>query len=121
MRAPIFYGKVIEHKIALDNVARWRAYLASMEGRRIELVLREKRDVRSLNQNSYYHKIVIGYISEGTGHTPEETHEIIKQHFKIESTAKLKTQEFEDLMNRIRAWAKDFLDINIPLPNQIDY
>jgi len=121
MRSPIFYGKVVDHKVALDNVARWRAYLASMEGKRIELVLREKRDVRSGEQNKYYHAVVVGMISEYTGHTPEETHEILKKHFRIESTARLKTQEFEALMDRIRSWAGDMFGINIPLPNQVDY
>ena len=121
IRAPLFYGKVVDHKVALDNVARWRAYLASMEGKRIELVLREKRDVRSGEQNKYYHAVVVGMISEYTGHTPEETHEILKKHFRIESTARLKTQEFEALMDRIRSWAGDMFGINIPLPNQVDY
>ena len=121
MRSPIFYGQVKQGHIKLDNALRFKEYLVSFEGRRVELVLREKRDVRSGEQNKYYHAVVVGMISEYTGHTPEETHEILKKHFRIESTARLKTQEFEALMDRIRSWAGDMFGINIPLPNQVDY
>ena len=121
MRAPIFFGKVDKGRISLDNKARFAPYLASFEGKKIELVLREKRDIRSGEQNAYYHAVVISMITEETGHTPEEVQEIVKDHFCVRSTTTLTKREFEDLMQRVRGWAKEFLNIDIPLPNEVDY
>jgi hypothetical protein len=121
MRAPIFYGCVEGGRIVLDNKGRFTPYLQTFEGQRIELVLREKRTTRSDRQNSYYHAIVVQMISEKTGHSHDETHEILKKQFNIESTAKLKTSEFEDYLSVIKVWAAEFLDLPIPDPGTVDY
>lgn len=60
-------------------------------------------------------------ISDKTGDTPEDTHENMKRQFRIQSTAKLKTGEFEEYLESIRRWAAQFLELPIPDPNQVDY
>lgn len=90
---------------------------------------------RSNPQNRYYWSVVIGTISEETGYTPSEVHEIIKHKFLTEvrllnrkdkvvelkvsgSTANLDTKQFEELMSQIRIWASSELSIFVPEPNE---
>jgi len=121
MKAPIFRGKVEGGRIRLDNRDRFRPYLASFEGKRIELVLRERTEQRSEQQNAYYHAVVVKMISNDTGHDPEETHRTLKEHFKIGTTTKMKTVEFQEYIENCRRFAAEFLGLNIPDPDSVDY
>lgn len=122
MRVPIFYGWIKGGKIKLDNPARFTPFLQSLEGKRIELVLREKRDLRSVDQNAYYFGVVIRMISETTGFSEEETHEELKKRFNGgKSTTGMKTQEFEGYLAEIKRWAAEFLDLPIPDPHMVDH
>lgn len=91
---------------------------------------------RSNPQNKYYWSVCIGIISEHTGFTPEETHEILKYKFLkdgklikhrngniyteffTKSTAQLDTKEFEEYLSQIRIWASSDLGAYIPSPNE---
>ena len=121
MKPPIFRGKVENGRIRLDNKDRFRPYLQSFEGKRIELVLRERTETRSDQQNAYYHGVVVKMISDKTGHDPEETHQKLKEHFKVQTTTKMKTAEFQEYIENCRRFAAEFLEINIPDPDSVDY
>lgn len=121
LRAPIFRGRVENGRIKLDNKDRFRHYLASFEGKRIELILRERTVGRSARQNAYYHGVVVKMISDRTGCDPEETHQNLKEHFKVDTTTKMKTVEFQEYIERCRRFAAEFLELNIPDPDQIDF
>jgi hypothetical protein len=95
--------------------------MQGFEGRRVELILREKRTTRSDSQNAYYHKIIVDMLAEHTGHDHDEMHEALKKQFNIQSTAKLKTQEFEDYISRIKIWAVQFHGVVLPDPNSVDF
>jgi RNA-binding protein YhbY len=95
---------------------------------------------RSLQQNAYYHGVVVPMVKEGlreAGYnevrTNEDAHEILKHLFlkkKITSeksgeeitiagsTAKLKTVEFNQFLEDIWQWAATYLNISIPEPNE---
>jgi hypothetical protein len=121
IRPPVFYGKVLSSKVVLDNPERWRNYMKTFEGKRVELVLREKRTTRSNAQNAYYHSVIVDMLAEYTGHDHDEMHEALKKQFNIQSTAKLKTQEFEDYISRIKIWASEFHGVYLPDPGSVDY
>jgi len=81
---------------------------------------------RSIPENKYYWSIVVGAISDATGHTPQETHEILKFKFLravtgkfefIRSTTDLSTVEFEKYLSEIRVFAAQELNCYIPEPN----
>lgn len=74
--------------------------------------------IRSLEENGYYHGVVVVRLAKAMRLSPEYAHEWVKLTFDIQSTATLTTIEFEDLMGRVRTYAKDFMDIDIPLPNE---
>ena len=121
MRAPCWYGTVLKGKIKLDNAPRFTEYLAGFEGRRVEMVLKDYDPKRSLNQNGYYRGVVLDYISKASGYTPEEAHQKLKEHFKIESTAKMTKAEFKEYVDGVVRFASQFYDIAIPDPKQVDF
>lgn len=83
--------------------------------------MRERRTERSDQQNSYYWAIVVGMLADHIGNEKEEMHEILKQKFKIKSTATLKTKEFEEYIANIVRFAASELHFVIPSPNEVDY
>ncbi len=127
---PILRGKVAQGKLILDQPSRYLVRLSQLEGKRIELVIRKEKSQRSLNQNSYMWGVVYEIISQHTGYTPEEVHEIMKFKFLktekagmeyVRSTASLNTAEMGIYLENIRRWAAVELGCFIPLPNEIDY
>lgn len=99
-----------------------------------EAIFRPLRKNRSLNQNDYYWGVVLSLLEKETGNDQDAIHEFIKDRFlskrQVEfngqefvvsgSTRKLTTAEFEELMEKVRAWAQIDLNINIPLPNEVE-
>jgi hypothetical protein len=121
MKAPIFRGKVVKGKISLDLRERFKTYLCSLEGKRVELILRERQSGRSDDQNRYYHGVVVKMLSDHTGYSPEEMHDTLKERFRVKTTTKLSVAEFQDYIARIVRWAADDLELPIPDPDQVDY
>lgn len=96
-----------------------------------------KHATRSVNQNAWYWSQIVGLISEHTGYTPDETHEVLKQLFLPKklavaaangeivnelviggTTTTLNKLEFADYCERIRLWAQEQLNIDIPDPTE---
>ena len=107
-------------------------FLATREGKAVAVKFSRPVSTRSNSQNSYMWGVVLTLIAESTGHTTEEIHDILKSMFlprkfitlgnrEVEtrkSTTELDTTEFEQYLERIRAWASSELSIRIPLPNE---
>ena len=121
MRPPKFHGTVIKGHIVLDNIGRFREYKAGLEGKRVELVLREKVAGSSDEQRRYYFGVVVKMLADRIGDSPEDVHEDLKRQFHVESTTKLNTTEFQDYMEKIRQWAAVFHGLPIPDPSQVDF
>jgi hypothetical protein len=94
--------------------------------------LRVNRNNRSIPQNKFYWGVVINILSNHTGFEPEEVHEVLRAKFlkyrtvvfeeEIEvtkSTKNLDTKEFEEYLEKIRMFAAQELDVQIPLPNEV--
>lgn len=135
MRPPIWRGTVEfrngKDRLKLDNPQRFMDLLASMRAKRFELILRERRAERSTNQNAYYWSVVVAMLSEHTGYSAGEMHENLKRMFlgqvdehglmRVGSTAKLKTEEFQEYIAKIVRWSAIDLSLVIPDPSQIDH
>ena len=107
----------------------------------VEVVVRPYTDKspRSNQQSRYYWGVVIPLISDYTGYTKDEIHEILKHLFLAEmleikskdgeqhkiriakSTTDLNTTEMEDFLSNIRQWAAMELGVFVPTPNEADY
>lgn len=109
-------------------------------GNRLTLTIVRYRKPRSLNQNAYMWGVVYEIISEFTGMTPNEVHEVcklefnpviveicdrrtgeIKEKIKGGSTANMNTQEMEIYLDKIRVYYLTEFGLMIPLPNEILY
>jgi hypothetical protein len=124
LRAPIFRGKVEKGRIVLDNKDRFRPYLASFEGKRIELVLKERQAVGPDNPRGFYFGVVIPILTEANiGYEEYEWHEVLKKQFKVKSVSpdKMPNKEFWEYIDKIRRWAAQFHGVKIPEPNEVDY
>lgn len=105
-------------------------------GKRIFITLETETKSRSLPQNSYYWGVIIDLLSEHTGFTQDEMHEILKHKFLrrtvwihtkhnteeqsiiTRSTTDLSTKEFEEYLSQIRTWASADLGLWMPEPNE---
>jgi dihydroorotate dehydrogenase len=126
---PVFTGFIKDGYILHDNATKYLLHIKGLEGQRIEVVVRKQKSKRSLSQNSYYWSVVIEILSKELGYDQDELHEILKYKFLkthsngmeyVKSTTKLTTGEFEDYLEKIRRWSADFLNINVPLPNEVE-
>ena len=85
---------------------------------------------RSIPQNSYLH-LIFEFIEEfwNTWHDTDELKEILKSKFLrtysytlrttyIKPTKQLDTREMTVFIEKIRVWARDFLSLNIPDPEE---
>lgn len=128
------YGSITEdHKLEISNRKKLLQELAICQPCEV-LITIKKRGKRSNAQNSYYHGVVIETLRHRLielGHRVdhETCHEWVKSKFNSipladadgtliseipQSTADLNKAEFSDLIERIRAFAAEHLDIDIP-------
>ena len=104
------------------------------------LVKIESVKKRSLPQNSYYWSVCVPMVKKGLqdiGYrevkTNNDAHEVLKHLFLKKkytneesgeeivvpgSTANLKTVEFNMFLEELWLWASDYLNIQIPMPNE---
>jgi len=101
----------------------------------LEVTVRRLRATRSAQQNRYWWGVCVELVSQHTGYTPEEVHEIAKQMFLPKrlavsdgngevvgefvmggSSRALNTLEFGEFVERFRQWAAETLDVVIPDP-----
>lgn len=130
---PKFYGQVDNGKLRLFDREDFDKYLLSVKGP-VELSLKRRLKQRTIRQNRYYWGVIVKLISEHTGFTPTEVHNLLKYQFlkdimqiggktygTIKSTTELDTQGFsEDYWEPIRQWAAEELNLFIPDPSLID-
>lgn len=121
MRPPVFHGIVSKGKIKLDNKPRFMEYLAGFEGNRVELVLRKRNPGRSEQYNRYYWAVPVVIIGDYLGYEAEEMHKVLKEKFNVESTARMKTDEFQEYIGKIVRWAAQEFGLHIPDPESVDY
>ena len=82
------------------------------------MIQAQEQKGRSIEENKYYHGVVVKDIAEFKKWTNTETHEWVKETFGIDSTATLTTIVFEDLMDDVRYHVYLYWGLEIALPNQ---
>lgn len=121
------FGTIKNGKLILNNERRFNDNLNIFEGEEVEIRIKVRTNNRTTEQNSLYWKW-INIMSEETGFTKEEMHELIKYKFlkrtsinnngveevKLKSTTTLTVKEFTKLMDDILYWSNNTLNINLP-------
>lgn len=93
-----------------------------------------EKEARSNSQNAYYWGVIVNILSDETGYTSDEIHELLKfkflksnisikgkEYITTKSTTELTTIAAEEFFSNIRQWASIELGIYIPLPNEVEY
>ncbi len=139
MDAIEFDGLVKDGKIPHEMSLAIRDVIRRFEGKRVKVTIGKFKRQRSRRQNAYYWGVVLKYVHEmflefGNDVSSDDTHEYLKEHigklFKdiegpggeirtiVRSSTELSTSEWEDFMEKIRAWAAS-VGLQIPLPNEM--
>lgn len=137
-KAAEFISKVEGGKISpvvAGNIARM---LKLAEGKRVKITLQLAKKRRSNRQNAFYWGVVVPCVLEllrdaGNTITEEGVHDFLKAYVGglqktivkpdgtraviLGSTADLGTMDFEEYLEKCRAWAAQF-GCMIPLPNE---
>lgn len=101
----------------------------------VVVIVRPASRPRSLAQNAFYWGACIAAVSEHTGYTPDEVHELAKQLFLPQhvaiadlngeivadrvvggSTSRLSTADMHEFTERFRRWAAETVGVVIPDP-----
>jgi hypothetical protein len=121
-----------------ETARKVAAAIAALSGKWVTVTVAERKAKRSGKQNKYYWGVVLPLVTQamrdaGNVVDEEEVHEFLKRdvgrlvkritepdgtvRFVTRSSAELSVDEWEKLMEIIRAWAAQF-DIVVPLPNE---
>jgi hypothetical protein len=114
--------------------------LKSLNDGRYLITIANAKKKRSLQQNNYYHGVVLNEVKDGLINMGferhlldnETIHEMLKNKFLkkdvanddgqfitiVQSTASLSTVEFNDFIAEIQQWAAEFLGITILDPGE---
>ena len=132
IESKVLNGKLEKNRDLISDV------IQSLEGKDIIITIEKKKKKRSNPQNAYYWSVVLpmmqtGFYNNLGEHVGiQEAHEFLKGRFLFrevvnqelgeviklsKSTTELSTIEWETYMDQIRAFATEFLNITIPLPN----
>jgi hypothetical protein len=124
---PEFPAEVDENgKLTIDDRPALKRWLHTLKGK-VYVTIKKKRKTRSNLQRKYQWGCVYKIVSEHTGYTLDECHQLFGKmflkyekngHVFIKSTTKLSTVEFEDYMESIRRFASMELSLWIPEPNE---
>ena len=124
-------------KLKVRNRWMLKEVLSSWRDCDVTITIEKKHATRSLDANRWYWSQIVGLVSEHTGHTPEEVHQIYKAKFLPKrlamanangelcgeftiggSTTKLNRIEFSEYCDAIRTWCEVELGVIIPDPDK---
>jgi hypothetical protein len=79
---PIFQGTVNpEGQLQLKEPYAFKGHLRSLAGKPIEVVVRVKRNRRSLEANAFYWGVVVPLLGEEFGYDKQDMHDVLAMHF----------------------------------------
>lgn len=116
-------------RLTFENRPAFDRFLLTVNGKAY-LSIKKQRKQRSNPQNRYMWGCVYKLVSDHTGYTTAEVHDLFKRKFLAYekkgrwfamSTAQLNTVEFEAYMEEIRRFAAVHLSLYIPEPNEPEW
>lgn len=131
-------GYISDGRLKIRN-RRWfdEAIRRFRDGAEVDVEITIRRATRSQALNRYYWGVVIHLLSEHTGYSADELHDVLKMKFIPKrlavcngngeivgeyvmggSTRRMTNREFQDYLSAIRQWAAEQLDCNIPEPHE---
>ena len=131
-----YFGKVDDGKLTIFQRNDMVSGLQNLGSGFVEIIIR-LAGKRSSPQNRYYWGAMLPIVKEGLKGvgiemSKEQTHEMLKYRFLkrefitsdgdilqiIGSTTELSTKEFNEYIESIQIWSAEYLNVNIPDPNE---
>ena len=131
-----YFGKVDDGKLTIFQRNDMVSGLQNLGSGFVEIIIR-LAGKRSSPQNRYYWGAMLPIVKEGLKElgiemSKEQTHEMLKYKFIkrefitsdgdilqiIGSTTELSTKEFNEYIESIQIWSAEYLNVNIPDPNE---
>ena len=131
-----YFGKVDDGKLTIFQRNDMVSGLQNLGSGFVEIIIR-LAGKRSTPQNRYYWGAMLPIVKEGLKGvgiemSKEQTHEMLKYKFikrefitsdgdilqSIGSTTELSTKEFNEYIESIQIWSAEYLNVNIPDPNE---
>ena len=131
-----YFGKVDDGKLTIFQRNDMVSGLQNLGSGFVEIIIR-LAGKRSSPQNRYYWGAMLPIVKEGLKGvgiemSKEQTHEMLKYRFlkrefittdgdilqSIGSTTELSTKEFNEYIESIQIWSAEYLNVNIPDPNE---
>jgi len=126
---PLFDGTIKDGKLLLDKGPKFREYLSSLNGKRVQVTVEKIKHTRSNGQNRYFHGVTCKVIADRTGTDLEVVKAFLKEQFGAKvffgnkwvpkPTHLMDTLEMVELCDKSRVWAAEFLNTTIPLPGEV--
>jgi len=129
---PRFFGTIRNSKLHLEDIDSYNSYLLTLEDKRVELVVKKEEIARTNQQSRYLFGVVYELISEATGYTKEEVHEMMKSillkdhkevngksYTVVRSTSSLNTCEMSEYIENVKRFGATELQLNIPEASKI--
>lgn len=137
MTAPL-YGTVTNGVLVCDLPGRYAATLRALEGKRVELIVRERKSTRSAAQLAWHWAVAIPLMAQTLGYDRnehEKLHYALVEKFggtefdarmgtaipKITASRQMNTKVFSEFVAWEVGWAAEYLGIVIPLPDERDW
>lgn len=125
----ILRGRVIKGRVNWDDQKELSDHLETLEGQRIEVVIREAPVRPTVGQHRYYRGVCLPVIAEHIGCSLGEAHRALKRELlpvnveanspSTRSTASISRHEFGEYLEQIVILASE-LGIVIPEPNAVE-
>lgn len=123
---------LIEIKNGEIDTGKIRSYTRFLKNGFYELTIRKPTRVRSIQQNAYFHGVVVQILSDETGIDFFEVKDLLKSLFLkkeivfmgktyeiVQHSANLDTIDFNKFVKNVQAFASEN-GINIPDPKEVD-
>lgn len=124
----VFHGSVKGGQIQVSDPYIWKGLIKALEGKEITVSLQKRRKVRSLDQNAYFHGVILPLLAEAAGYEVDEMKDALKLHFlsveptekgklpRVRGTSELDTAEFSNFCDQCIRLGAELYQIAIPDP-----
>ena len=125
---PLFFGKIENGNLKLDEADIFRGYILSFEGKEIQLTIEKKSKNVTIPQMRYYRGVLVPMVAKEMGDTHEETHDFLtsmflkdykelngKRYTIIRSTTELNTIEFTEFIENVKRFSA--IELHLVLPD----
>lgn len=113
-----------------EHPGQFERIVQSLKPVRYAVTISEYKRNRSSEQNNYCWGVVYKIMSDETGYTPEEVHQLMAERFLsyekdghrfVRSTTTLNTAEMEEYLAKVRMFASTELSTYVPMPREVNW